>query len=206
MLTPIRSLLTIVVLAGMISIPTIYYRATYAHAKRLRVVEEGKLYRCGQLTAEGFTEAIRRYGIKTVINLQQQVKDPYLPVSWGGKPKIFESQLCESVGVNYIQLDGGVLDHPEWPPGSRPLVIDEFFEIMDDPKNYPVLIHCQAGLHRTGLVAAIYRMEYNKWSMGEAVEELKANGFGTFNASDIDLYVVKFIKEFQAGQRRKVLR
>lgn len=199
-----RLLLTITILAMIVGVPSAYYRASYAHAKRFRVVEDGRLYRSGQLTATGFSEVFKRFGIKTVINLQQEAKDPFLPNSWRGQPQVRESELCESLGVRYIQLDGGVLDHPDLPAGSRPLVIDQFFAVVDDPKNWPILIHCKAGLHRTGLVTAVYRMEYNQWKTREAVEELKANGFGTFNASEADEYVVRFIKEFQPGLRRKV--
>jgi len=201
-----RYVLATVVIGLLVGVPIAYYRSCYAHAKRLRVVEDGKLYRSGQLTSSGFVETVKRYGIKTVVNLQQEAKDPFLPGSWQGKPQVYESDLCESLGVAYVQLDGGVLDHPDLPAGSRPLVIDQFFALVDNEKSWPILIHCKAGLHRTGLVTAVYRMEYNKWSQREAVEELKANGFGTFNASEADDYVVRFIKEFQPGVRRKVSR
>ena len=33
-------------------------------------VQRGVLYRSGQLTVDQFTEAARRYGIRTVVNLQ----------------------------------------------------------------------------------------------------------------------------------------
>ena len=46
-------------IAGLLTVvPFVYYRATYAHAKRLREVEPGLLYRSGQLTTAGFAEAI----------------------------------------------------------------------------------------------------------------------------------------------------
>ena len=36
---------------------------------------------------------------------------------------------------------------------------------MDDPDSYPVLIHCNAGLNRTGVMVAVYRMEYQGWDV-----------------------------------------
>src|SRR5205814_9161889 len=39
-----------------------YFRAVYSHGKRLRVVEPGRFYRSGQLTAAGFRDAVGRYG------------------------------------------------------------------------------------------------------------------------------------------------
>ena len=48
---------------------------------------------------------------------------------------------------------------------------------MADPTNYPVLVHCFAGVHRTGAYCAVYRMEYEHWSNAEAVDEIKAHGY-----------------------------
>jgi protein tyrosine/serine phosphatase len=192
----------VVVAAVLIAAPATYYRATYDHAKRLRVVTPGKLYRCGQLNAAGFAEAFDRFSIKTVVNLQEENRDPMLPVRWQGKPTVRESEVCKAHGVKYVVLDGGVLDHPGQDPGSRPKVIDDFLAVMDDPANHPVLIHCKAGLHRTGLITAIYRMEYEHRSPAQAVEELRANGFGTFAATESNVYLDRFILRFERGVRR----
>lgn len=192
-----------VMVAGIVAgVPFAYYRASYAHAKRLRVVTPGKVYRCGQLTANGFRDAFHRYGIRTVINLQQEARDPFLPAGWMEEPSQLESEVCAANGVRYVQIDGGILDRPPDGSTSRPAVIDEFLEVLDDPKNYPVLIHCRAGLHRTGLMVAVYRMEYEKRSKADATRELRANGFGTFMATEGNPYLVDFISDFEPGVRR----
>jgi protein tyrosine/serine phosphatase len=41
-----------------------------------------------------------------------------------------------------------------------------------------VLIHCQHGADRTGLVSAMYRMVYQGWSKEEALDELLHGGYG----------------------------
>lgn len=192
----------LMIVTAMVAIPYSYYRANYAHAKRLRVVSDDRFYRSGQLTASGFREAFQRYGIKTVINLQEEARDPLIAESWQGKSKILESEVCKSMGVKYVPLDGGVLDLPGQDPGSRPLVIEEFLTVLDDPANYPILIHCKAGLHRTGLMTAIYRMDKEKRSKEEAIRELRANGFGTFAASDGNIYIKRFLLDFEPGVRR----
>lgn len=197
----LRWVFATLILAGVVGVPTAYYRAGYAHAKRLREIAPQKLYRSGQLTADGFREAVRRHGIRTVINLQEEARDPYLPEGWQQPAKLRESEVCAELGVRYIALDGGVLA-PDAPEGlHRPPVIDEFLHILDNPANYPVLFHCKAGLHRTGLLTAIYRMEYEDWSTAAAVEELRANGFGTFAATEANFYVKKFLAEYQKGLR-----
>lgn len=202
MRTWVRWVLGVVVAAVVIAAPAAYYRHSYDHAKRLRVVTPGKLYRSGQLNAAGFSEAFDRFAIKTVVNLQEENRDPLLPEHWRGKPAVRESEVCKAHGVRYVVLDGGVLDHPGQDPGSRPKVIDDFLSVMDDPSNHPVLIHCKAGLHRTGLVTAVYRMEYEGRTAARAVEELRANGFGTFAATDGNVYLDRFILRFERGVRR----
>ena len=38
-----------------------YFRVTYEHSKRLRVVDPGRYHRSGQMTADGFRDAVRRH-------------------------------------------------------------------------------------------------------------------------------------------------
>jgi tyrosine-protein phosphatase SIW14 len=189
------------VAAITLAIPVAYYRNSYTHAKRLRVVTPGRFYRSGQLTADGFREAVRRFDLKTVINLQEEDKDPYMPVAWLGRPSVLESDLCRSLGVRYVSLDGGELVPPGAAPGSRPRAIDDFLRVLDDQSAYPVLIHCKAGLHRTGLMTAIYRMEFEDWSTAAAVREMRANGFGDFACTTENVYLVQFVQTYQKGRR-----
>ncbi|TCW77437.1 protein-tyrosine-phosphatase [Burkholderia sp. SRS-46] len=42
----------------------------------------------------------------------------------------------------------------------------------------PVLIHCQHGADRTGLVSALYRIVYQGWTREQALDELQHGGYG----------------------------
>jgi len=42
----------------------------------------------------------------------------------------------------------------------------------------PVLIHCQHGADRTGLVSALYRVLYQGWTKEQALDELEHGGYG----------------------------
>jgi hypothetical protein len=45
-------------------------------------------------------------------------------------------------------------------------------------------------------------MEYEGRTPARAVEELRANGFGTFAATDGNVYLDRFILRFERGVRR----
>ena len=138
--------------------------------RNLRVVRDGVLYRCGQLTGEGFERVVREHGIRTVVSFRetrddkQQFQDQ------------FEEEICNAAGVEYHRF--GYLDWGN-PDGAMPARanIDKFLKLMDDPKvPKPVLVHCFAGIHRTGVHVASYRIERQGWSNADALAELQSMG------------------------------
>ena len=160
---PLRWAFGLTLAALVIVVPILRYRAVYDHGRRLREVEAGVLYRSGCLTAEGFADAVKRLGIKTIINLQDEFPDPPIRCSYIDTRTTSEIELCQRLGVHYIFLAPDLI--PRQKIGNeRPKAIDQFLAIMDDRSNYPVLIHCKAGLHRTGVMVGVYRMEYDGWS------------------------------------------
>lgn len=184
---------------GLVAFTFVFYRYVYTHSKRLRVVAEGKVYRSGQMTEEGFRNAVATYGIRTIINLQQDNRDPDLPHNWFDRRTVKESELCKELGVRYLVVEPDLVN-PDETGAKRPKAIDEFLALMDDESIYPVLIHCKAGLHRTGILLAVYRMEYEGWTVREAFEELKAHGFGK-NCHCNNEYVRQYVLEFEKGKR-----
>jgi len=176
--------------------PIAVYRADYVRAKRFREVVPGRLYRSGQMTASGFRDTIERYKIKTVINLQHENPDPLLPEKWLGKPSLNESQLCRDRNVKYVLLTPDILPQPN-DLTKQPPAVTEFLKLLDDESNYPILLHCKAGLHRTGRLTAVYRMEYEGWDTGSALREMRANGYGFMAASEADDFVIQFVQNYK---------
>jgi protein tyrosine/serine phosphatase len=199
----LRWALGLVLLAFIIVVPTLYYRATYNHGRRLREVAPGVLYRSGCLTVEGFKDAVALYGIKTIINLQDEYPDPNVRNSYFNTATTPESELCKSMGVRYIFMPPDLLSRRKV-ESERPHAIDEFLAIMDDPSNYPVLIHCKAGLHRTGVMVAVFRMEYQGWSPTAALQDAKDNGFWEWVAGADNDYIEQYILRYKPGERRKL--
>ena len=203
--------LGLLLVAIVVGVPIAHWRVGYDQHKRLRVVTAGRVYRSGQMTADGFRDAIKRYGIKTVVNLQDDEehtaddeRDPHLPKNPFDKgrkdQRERESEVVTAAGARYIQFDGNALNSDG--TDKRPKLQDDFLAVMDDEANYPVLYHCKAGLHRTGWITSVYRMEYERQSKAAALDELKANGFGEFKATDANLYVKRYIFEYTPAVRK----
>jgi protein tyrosine phosphatase (PTP) superfamily phosphohydrolase (DUF442 family) len=196
-----RWVLSVMLAVTLTVVPFVYYRAYYADMKRLRVVEPGVLYRSGQLSADGFTNAVLRLGIRTVINAQDELADPDVVGNWFNSRTIPESELCRQLGLRYVHIPPDLVTRRKV-PGARPEAIEKFLEVMDDPANHPVLIHCRAGLHRTGVLCAVYRMEYQGWTQLAAMNEMKEQGFGQFFCTTANDYVTQYVLTFQPGVRR----
>ena len=191
------------VIAGQVAIaPVIHYRWEYTHSKRLRVVTPGHFYRSGEMTADGFTEAVSRYHFHTIVNLQDEYPDPELPWGYFGGGRVRESELCAQLGVHYVYIPPDLIPRRQVPE-NRPEAIDRFLALLDNPDAYPVLIHCRAGLHRTGVMTAVYRMEYCGWTQQAAIGELKANGFGEWPCTSANDYITQYILTYQKGLRKK---
>lgn len=145
-----------------------YYRQT--QIRNFREVRSGVLYRSGQMTLSGLKTVEHDYGIKTVITLRDAAYPDDAP------PDFTEEDYCNAAGIAYYRIS----PRTWWAPdGSVPAEegVRRFRAIMDDPANYPVLIHCFGGIHRTGAFCAIYRMEYEHWTNEQAIAEMRACGY-----------------------------
>lgn len=197
-----KALGALVLMLGLGAWSFFYFRATYTNERRLRVVDPGKYYRCGQLTAQGFREAVQRYNIRTIVNVQEDFPDPRLWRSYLDRSKVSEVELCKELGVRYVWLAPDLLHPTQARKGQRPVVIDQFLQLCDDPTAYPMLLHCKAGLHRTGILSAIYRMEYNGWSRQAAYRELRKHGFGDWACTADNAYVEQYVLTYQPRTKR----
>ena len=167
---PVSCLLGLLVAALLVAGPWGYAHYRQIHIRNFRAVREGVLYRSGQMTITGLKAAVHERGIKTVITLRDSASANEPP------PDLSEENYCLAEGLNYVRIS----PRSWWSPdGSIPAEIGvrRFLEVMDNADNFPVLVHCFAGIHRTGAFCAVYRMEYDRWSNEEAIAELYACGY-----------------------------
>jgi tyrosine-protein phosphatase SIW14 len=146
------------------------------HLKRLQAVAPGVLYRVGQPTELGFRLLDKLYGARTVLSLQLfdfRLKSGLFDLGESDGRK--EAEFVESLGMRHVQWAMG--DEQCW-PWPEPWQLEEFYELVDDPRNHPIVVHCMGGRHRTGTISALYRMEYDRWSAADALREMYTFNFG----------------------------
>jgi protein tyrosine/serine phosphatase len=111
--------------------------------KNLGVVEEGRLYRSGELTTESTKRVVQAHGIRTIVDLGAH--DPGTP------EEALAQRTAEALGVTRYRFPlfgDGTGDPNEYVRALR---------VIFDPANQPVLVHCAAGAQRTSMCVVLYR-------------------------------------------------
>lgn len=154
------------------------------HYRHVRVVKPGVLYRSGQLTKKGLERVLYENNIATVISLRGNAQGQPSTHHW-------EEAVCFKNFVHYVSIPLGSTEQRAHPsPGESFQLIDtaarQFLDIMTDPVTYPrpVLVHCLAGVHRTGVMAALFRIEKEGWTKERAIAEMRALGYDDFTSFD----------------------
>lgn len=126
--------------------------------RNVREVDPGRIYAGGYQHPIPLARILERYHIKTVLSL-------YEPGVSGDRKE--QAVLAEN-GVAFRRVPMRSME-------STPEVIalvEEAVQILADEQNQPVFVHCLAGMHRTGVVIAAYRVTHCGWSEEEARTEL----------------------------------
>ena len=138
------------------------------------VVKPGILYRSGQLNADQLAAAVKRYGLRTVVNFQ-------VP----GARVEAERAAGARLGVDFMNLPM---------PGDGFGQEAQFREVLkacDDPARRPVLVHCAGGTCRTGAAVALYRFERDGWTIEDVAAEMDRQ---TYREGWLPGYVYAMVK------------
>lgn len=130
------------------------------------------VYRGAQPLSEGYS-TLKRMGIKTVINLRTTAS---------------EKQAVEAAGMKSVEFPLGVVKD------VNPKTVNAIIDVMTNPDNQPVFIHCRQGQDRTGIMVAAYRMKVDGWTLRDAEAEMQSFGF-----NNIWVELKEFIKEYAKG-------
>jgi protein tyrosine/serine phosphatase len=181
----------IVVMALVLAVPIALAQKQLKSQKNFRVVTEGTFFRSGQMTLPGLHRMVHENGIRTVVTL----RDSYNPGE--PSPDQAEENWCKTQEIQYLRLTP-----MEWEPiktGQEPPVtanIRKYLAVLNKPESYPVLVHCFAGIHRTGAYTAIYRMEKEGWPLDRAMEEMRLLGYDRIEE---EKDILGFLKAYKPG-------
>lgn len=124
------------------------------------IVKPGLLYRSGQLEPDQLSAAIRRYGIRTVVNFQV-----------AGLGVENERALVKRHGIDFMNL-------PMPGDGSgQEAQFREVLRVIEDSERTPVLVHCARGTCRTGAAVGLYRLEEDGWTVEDVAAEMRRQAY-----------------------------
>jgi len=154
----------------------------YRHHKRYKHWAEhdrGMVYRSAWLDGEVFAEQIEKYQIRAVLNLCN-------PNEMGEERCLDQRAAVKGAGAKLIELP-----MPATVDASDPS-IQEFVDVLSDPNNYPLVVHCQHGVTRTAKVLAMYDILFR----GETAKESLA-AMPLFGRDEYSVSVQAFARDFE---------
>ena len=124
-------------------------------------ITEGKVYKSGVIPPDELEEYIKKNNIKSVVDLRfpgtgDDVNNPEIPEELSAE----RDAIAKLDGINYFNNGSDQV-----PTQAN---VDSFLKIMDNPDNYPVLIHCYHGIGRAELYSALYKIEYEEMDPDKA--------------------------------------
>ena len=133
----------------------------FAGTSQIRIGNFGKVndnyYRGAQPKGSDYRD-LAALGVKTVIDLQ--IDGPSN-----------EAGLAKAAGMNFYRIG---MTTSKAPTDAQ---VAQFFDIVTNPANQPVYVHCAGGRHRTGTMTALYRMTYDGWNAQQAYGEMQQYHF-----------------------------
>lgn len=141
-------------------------------------------YRGAQPKEDEYAQ-LQQLGIKTIIDLRHD-------------PKGYAREAATEAGMKYVNFPMSDHDYP------APDTAEKFLKLISDESLWPVYVHCAGGRHRTGVMAAVYRMTVEGWDIDRAYREMKQYDFYTrWGHKVMKTYVYDYYKSLQekASQR-----
>jgi protein-tyrosine phosphatase len=151
--------------------------------KQFGVVEPGRIYRSGQISASIIHATLVRYDIQTVVSLQDYDAND-------SKHRA-EREATEALGIRELHFplrgdgSGGIRSYAS--------ALAEMARA--DRDGAAVLVHCAAGTERTGATVAFYRILVQGRPASEAYRELQDGGWDPSDNPQLLVYMNKHMDE-----------
>ena len=137
---------------------------------------ENKLAGSGIPTSIDEVQWVIKQGVKSIVTIREESLD--------------ESWIKD---VNYLHVLSNDMSVPEF---------DDLVHAVDFihsriTNNEPVLVHCLAGMGRTGVILACYLVKYQKMSASEATEKVREERPGSIQSYPQEEIVFRFEKSLK---------
>lgn len=164
-----------------------------------------EIYRSNRPSPNELAHYQRKYGIKTLLSLNGDQNKVFregirtrksagrVQARFRGPPVNLKDKI-QQLGINHVVLSMGSTRAPT----DEQLV--QAFEVLTNDAMKPILMHCHAGADRTGIIGAIYRMEYMGWDKEAAKAEMRSYMWSAFRGTEIqgaylDLYQLGYLQD-----------
>lgn len=118
-----------------------------------------RFFRGAQPLPEDY-QSLKDLGVKTVIDLRNDPTD-------------YEKAAVEALGMKYVSIPMSGWQYP------KERQIQEFLRVANDSETGKFFVHCKAGIHRTGVVGAVYRSVNYSWNYEQSYKEMKNYNFSS---------------------------
>jgi atypical dual specificity phosphatase len=122
----------------------------------------------GMPTSEAELEWVRKQGVKSIITMTENP----LPESW-------------IKDINYLHVPTEDLSAPDMDK------IDETVDFIQEriKNDEPIMVHCAAGIGRTGTILACYLIKYSNLSAKNAIEKVRKERPGSIQSESQEIAV-----------------
>ena len=137
---------------------------------------ENKLAGSGIPTSIDEVQWVIKQGVKSIVTIREETLD--------------ESWVKD---VNYLHILSNDMSVPEFDD----LIYAVDFIHRRITNNEPVLVHCLAGMGRTGVILACYLVKYQKMSASEATEKVREERPGSIQSYPQEEIIFRFEKSLK---------
>jgi atypical dual specificity phosphatase len=132
-----------------------------------------KLAGSGMPTSSSEVDWVLKKGIKSIITMTEDA----LPESW-------------VKGIKYLHVPTEDLSAPDMEK------IDQAVDFIHAriQSNEPVMVHCAAGIGRTGTILACYLVKYHKLSVTDAIEKVRKERQGSIQSESQEVAISLYYK------------